>query len=361
MKLHLVALPHTQVSTEFCGCAYTSKILKFCKMLGGEYEILVYAPAGPDIPWATLVPCLSERERTLIFGNDDPNRLPAWPRDDQAYSFNNNVIDAIRKYIGNRDLILLTAGWTHRVIAEAFPAHICCEPGVGYEGILTNYCAFESYAWMHHVYSNKGIKDGRWFDCVIPNYFDPAEFDIAIPSPKNKYLLFLGRLIARKGVHIASQIAEACNLPLYVAGAGGRQDGKDIVADEVIVRNAEYIGPVNIYERAELLANAIALICPTLYIEPFGGVAVEAMMAGTPVIAPDWGAFVETVKPGISGFRFRTLKEAKSAVEKAPFLDRSIIQDYARANYSLTSIAPLFKAWFDRLNSLWEKGWYQLD
>lgn len=36
VKLHLVALPHTQVSKDFITCAYTQKVLKFCKMMRDE-------------------------------------------------------------------------------------------------------------------------------------------------------------------------------------------------------------------------------------------------------------------------------------------------------------------------------------
>lgn len=355
MRLHFIALPHTQVSSEFCGCAYTSKALKFCKMLGNDYDIHLYAPEGPKVTGATLHPCLTNDERTKIFGKDDPCRLPDWPTDEQTALFNQRVISELKPE--PHDLILLSGGWTHRVIAQAFP-NINCEPGVGYEGIYSNFCAFESWAWMHHVYAKKGINDGRFFDAVIPNYFDPEDFPLLNPG-KGEYLLFLGRVVQRKGVHIASEIAKACGLPLRVAGAGGKQIGKDIVAPEIIVKDAEYIGPVNVKERAELLAGAKALLVPTTYVEPFGGVAVEAMMGGTPVITTNWGAFTETVEQGISGFRFSTLSEAKTAVFNCSKLSAEKIREYALSKYSLSAVKPMFDTWFSRLQTLWGKGWYE--
>lgn len=354
----MVALPHTQVSQKFVGCAYTSKCLKWSYMMQDTCEIFLYAPSGPPVPGATLVPCLTNKERIKIFGADDPSRLPAWPTEAQTAQFNQNVIAQMRPRLQPRDLILLSGGWTHHPIAHAFPNHIHCEPGVGYEGIFTPYVAFESYAWQHHVYAKKGINDGRFFDAVIPNYFCPEEFPI-LNNGKGDYLLFLGRIVQRKGPHIASEIARASGMKLVVAGAGGKQVGRDIVAPEITVKDAEYVGPVDVVQRAGLLAGARALLFCTTYIEPFGGVMVEAMLAGTPVIATDWGAPTEIVQKG-SGIRFRTLSESVKAVEDVGSLSPTEIHVYARKKYSLSAVAPQFNRWFNQLQSLWDKGWYQL-
>ncbi len=358
MRLHLVSLPHTRVESGFCGCAYTAKVLKFARMMGGEHEIFLYAPEGDYITGAKLIPCLTNEERIKTFGADDPARLPTWPSETQTVLFNLRVVEYMRPLLEPHDLILLSGGWTHHAIRYAFPNHIHCEPGVGYEGImLENHIAFESYAWQHHVYAKKGINDGRFFDTVIPNYFDPEEFPI-LNNGKGDYLLFLGRVVLRKGPHIASEIAKASGMKLKVAGAGGKQVGSDIVAPEITVKDAEYVGPVNVEERAKLLAEAKALLFCTTYIEPFGGVMVEAMMAGTPVIATDWGAPTEVVAPQ-NGFRFRSLREAVEGVERVGRFNPREIRKYAVGRYSLKAVAPQFNRWFSQLQTLWDRGWYQ--
>lgn len=118
-----------------------------------------------------------------------------------------------------------------------------------------------------------------------------------------------------------------------------------------------YVGEVGKAARAELLASASALIVPTLYVEPFGGVAVEAMFAGCPVVASDWGAFTETVTPDV-GRRFRTLRQGCEAVEAVRTLDRAAVAEAARARYSLEAVRPRFRAWFEQLGTLWGEGWY---
>jgi glycosyltransferase involved in cell wall biosynthesis len=108
------------------------------------------------------------------------------------------------------------------------------------------------------------------------------------------------------------------------------------------------------------MAGARALIAPTLYVEPFGGVAVEAMLAGTPVIAPDFGAFTETVENRVTGQRFTTMQEALDALDICDRLNHEAIRAHAIERYSLEAVAPQFRTWFDRLDTLHGEGWYQL-
>jgi glycosyltransferase involved in cell wall biosynthesis len=83
------------------------------------------------------------------------------------------------------------------------------------------------------------------------------------------------------------------------------------------------------------------------------------MACGTPVIASDFGVASETVREGVSGFRFRLLRDAVSAVERCSDMRPQDIRDYAIDNYSLEAIAPKFSKWFDDLQTLFQKGWYQ--
>ena len=369
MRLHLLGFPHTRATAEFAGCAYTQKVCKMLKMLEGICDITLYATEGSDPQGADMVEVLSDAERQTIFGKDDHGRLPAWPTDEQWAVFNANAAQAIKERIDfDKDLVLLTAGWSQHPIAHALPQAICCEPGVGYEGTFTPFCAFESYAWMHYLYGKRrigdghwgndiGVQDGRWYDTVIPNYFDPDEFPL-LNGGEGEYLLFVGRLIRRKGLSAAADIANAAGLPLYVAGAGATSWSEgEIIAPEVTIRgDVHYVGPVGIDERAELMAGAKALLAPTTYIEPFGGVAVEAMMAGTPAITSDWGAFSETVP---SVWRFRTLQGALDALEASERANPAAIRDYARARFALTAVAPQFVDWFERLDGLRREGWYE--
>lgn len=362
--LHLVGFPHTRVGDDlFSTCAYTNKIGKFSRMSWDN--LLVYATEGSNVGSAELVTVLTEDQRLSIFGKDNPKKPPEWPTEAQWSAFNARAAVEVAMRSEPGDLLLLAGGWSQHTIAEANPHLIACEPGVGYEGIFAPFVAFESYAWQHYVYGKKnmgGLGDGRWFDRVIPNYFDVDEFPVQ-NTGDGDYLLFVGRVVQRKGLQAAMDIATACKLPLKVAGPGPVKwkKGKFLVAPEVTIKgNVEYLGVLGSADRNIAMAGAKALLAPTVYVEPFGGVAVEAMLSGTPVIATDWGAFTETVRGGVTGHRFRTLQEAVNGVQKAHFMDPKDIRLNAEAQYSLKAVKPQFEQWFGALESLTRKGWYEL-
>lgn len=364
MRIHVCGLPHTETTATYCSCAYTGKILKFSTMMYREgHEVFLYAGAENEAECSEHIPLISAHERKGWFGEWDAAALPTitWDpyKDEWWRTMNNRAIREIRRRAEPQDIVCLTAGLAQKPIWDAFPTLTCCESGVGYEGIFTNRCAFESYAWKHWLYGKYAINDGRWFDTVIPNYFDPKDF-VTRKKPED-YLLFIGRLVQRKGPHVAAQIAAELDMPLLVAGAGATSHTKGrIVAPEIVIEGpgVEYVGAVGVKERAKLMAGARAILAPTLYIEPFGGVTVEGFFTGTPAVTTDWGVFPETVREGLSGARFNSLADGCEAVERAMLLDRAKIKKYANETYSLDAVGPRFTRWFEHLLTLWDEGWY---
>jgi glycosyltransferase involved in cell wall biosynthesis len=364
MRLHLVGLPWTELTDEFVTCAYTAKIVKAGQMLLDQgHEVFLYSGGRNDAACTEHIELFTTEERLAWFGEHDPNSTwghVTWDPSSEPWRIcNERAQYEILVRAQPHDLLLLTAGTAQEPLSASLPDLLACEPFVGYKGLWSERCAFESHAWRHHVYGLKGIETGRHYDTVIPNFFDPDDFDV---DDAGDELLFVGRLIERKGPHVAAEIAKATGRKLLVAGPGARSWGKDwIEGDGIRIEGpVEYLGVLDKTARAEVMARAHALIAPTLYIEPFGGVAVEAMLSGTPVVATDFGAFTETVVEGVSGWRFSTLAEGVTAVDLCADLDAYDIRDYALNRYSLDAVGPLFTHWFENLHTLWSEGWYTL-
>jgi glycosyltransferase involved in cell wall biosynthesis len=352
MRFHVVSLPHTQVTRQFESCAYTAKVRKFCMMLTMlGHEVLLYAGEQNEAPVTELIPCISEAQRQAAVGRHHFTQasfdwtLPHWR------TFNANAIAGIKARAQPRDFVCIIAGIAQKAIADALPDLMTVEFGIGYGGNFARYRVFESYAWMHTCYGAQANNrdphsiDPPWFDCVIPNAVDPN--DLPFQPIKQDYYLFMGRLIERKGFHIAVDVCRELGMRLVIAGQGTPPPG------------VEYRGVVGPSERATLMGGAIALFAPTTYVEPFGGVVVEAMMCGTPVLTTDWGAFVETNLHGVTGFRCRNRREFIAAAQICAKgrLDHQEIRGRAVSKYSLGAVAVQYQDYFDRLMTLWGDGW----
>lgn len=298
------------------------------------HEVIVYG--DPD--WE------HEGEHVVCYPSlDEPP--PFSPEAWQPY--NEAAAKAIRERMEPGDVLGLMGGLAQSYLVSALPELWPVEYGIGYGGSFAPYRVFESAAWQHTTYGQQrgtNSADGSFFDEVINAYFEPEAFPA---GEDGGYLLYVGRLTERKGVEIVTETAKRLGLPLKLAGAG------DWTPDY-----GEALGIVGPEERGELMANATALMCPTIYIEPFGCIAVEAQLCGTPVLSTDWGAYIETVRQGESGYRCHTLGEFMWGVEAVADLDRAAIREYAQNRWSLEAIGAEYDVYFDRLVKLAGDGWY---
>ncbi len=365
MRLHVVSLPHTQVTREYNWCAYTAKVRHFCNMMTDlGHEVYLYAGEENEARVKESVPVVTKAQQAKWFGHYDWERdvFDGWDNTAEYWwQMNVAAIAEISKRSKPGDFVCIISGWCQQMLSDL--GHTTVEWGVGYKGILPNtYRCFESYAWMHHLAAKAENDDIRYFDTVIPNSFDIDEFPAGTGDGD---FAFLGRLIRRKGPHIAAEVCKILGERLILAGQGvaegsahcGAIKGKDGV---IIEGHVTHIGRVNIERRARLLGRAKALFVPTIYLEPFGGVAIEAMLCGTPVITTDHGAFTEYVIDGFNGYRCRTLNEFVEAARKAPYLPRADIRKWAQNRFSTEVTAPKYEAWFRKLQTLHRGGWYEL-
>ena len=101
-------------------------------------------------------------------------------------------------------------------------------------------------------------------------------------------------------------------------------------------------------------------MAPSHYVEPFGGINVEAQFMGVPVITSDWGAYPETVLHGKTGFRCRTMEQFVYAIKASKDLDKAFIRDYAHQNYGFDKIGAMYEDFFTNVFNVYTgNGFYQ--
>ena len=208
------------------------------------------------------------------------------------------------------------------------------EPMLGYGTSWTHYRVFPSYAHQQVIYTRQpeSCKDS-FFDTVIPHFINPDDYPFT-ESPAG-YLAYLGRAAEDKGIALARETAAT-------AGMEFREIHRGCAGEE----------------KAAFLGGARAVLMPTLYLEPFGYVAIESMMCGTPVISTDWGSFPEIIRLGVDGFRCRTAAEFSRAVRLSASLDRRAIRDGCLARYTVAAVAAAYGRYLDFIWNTQRYGGY---
>lgn len=156
------------------------------------------------------------------------------------------------------------------------------------------------------------------------------------------YLLFVGRMNQTKGIDTAIAVAERVGLPLLIA-AKMREPAEHRYFEEVIRprlgHGIDYVGEVDLATKVELMRNALALLNPIRWPEPFGLVMVEAMACGTPVVATPQGAAPEIVEDGHTGALCTGVDDLAWGVEFAATIDRETCRRSVERHFSMDRMA----------------------
>jgi glycosyltransferase involved in cell wall biosynthesis len=190
---------------------------------------------------------------------------------------------------------------------------------------------------------------GRWH--LVPNGVPVSDFPFVDKSGLDAPLMFLGRVEAIKGPHLAIEVARRTNLPLVIAGNVPSEHqgwfGAQIAPH--LNEQIRYVGPVDDARKAELLGRARALLMPILWDEPFGIVMAEAMACGTPVIGFNRGSVPEVVSHGLTGFVVETVNEMARAVSLSGIIERVACRSLVEKIYSEKAITDAYLSIYESM------------
>ena len=377
LTLYFPAIPHTITSNEYSHCAFTGKVLRFSTMMKSlGYEVYHYgvetskSDATKQIDLLTkeewnkfrkismkyLNPSITDDEidKTLLdnkkfIGNLGNVSTPLYTE------FNRRLNIEIKKYYRSKstDIICLPFGIAHEPAIKNLDV-VSVESGIGYEGSYKSFRIFESYAILHNTMT-KEKKEYQYYWFVVPNYYNILEWPLNL-NPDNNKVGYFGRLCEIKGCNIVVEIAKLFpNINFILCGQGNPDS-------YLVLPNIHYKTPIHGEERGDFLGSLLMLIAPSLYIEPFCGVNVEAQLCGTPILSNEFGAFVETVEQFKTGLLCHTLKDYCHGIQMAidGKFDRKYIRERAVKLYDMYNVAHEYKYVFDTILDVHNgnNGWY---
>ena len=196
----------------------------------------------------------------------------------------------------------------------------------------------------HLVYVSRAQAASFGSSRYVWNGIDPEE--IAYAESKGDDFLFIVSHLHRgesKGLLVAIKTVERIGARLLVAADLENRPVPPALASP----NVTYLGYVVDKEKAALLAAARALFFPVQIAEPFGLVAAEALMSGTPVIGSKNGSLPELVTPDV-GFICETLDEYVAAAERVHEIRPAACRERAMREFHYRVMAERYAAEYER-------------
>ena len=167
-----------------------------------------------------------------------------------------------------------------------------------------------------------------------------------------RYLAFLGRISPEKRPDRAIEIAKRAGIPLKIAAKVDKADQdyfdqviRPLLDDPLI----DFVGEIDEREKSAFLGNALALLFPIDWPEPFGLVAIESMSAGTPVIGWRNGSVPEMIDDGVTGAIVDSVDEAVAAVRDIEGMSRALVRSGFELRFTAARMAESYLAAYRRL------------
>jgi len=171
---------------------------------------------------------------------------------------------------------------------------------------------------------------------------------------KGNYLAFLGRISPEKRPDCAIEIAKRTGIKLKMAAKVDKVDQeyfekqiKPLLDDPLI----EFIGEIGEDQKGRFLGDAMALLFPIDWPEPFGMVVIEAIANGTPVIAYNRGSVPEIIRQGKTGFIVNSLEQAIKAVERVHLINRSVCRNFFEELFTASVMTKNYVQLYERICS----------
>jgi glycosyltransferase involved in cell wall biosynthesis len=191
-----------------------------------------------------------------------------------------------------------------------------------------------------------------WINWQGTVYHGLPERQYTLCTDPGNYLAFLGRISPEKGVDRAIEIALLAGIPLKIAAKVDHADQEyfdSVLRPHLDSPLVDFMGEIGYPDKGKFLGNAIALLFPINWPEPFGLVMIEAMACGTPVIAYSHGSVPEVIEESRTGFLVHDVPSAVRAIERLSAISREECRRQFEERFSARRMATDYVSIYKKL------------
>ncbi len=192
-----------------------------------------------------------------------------------------------------------------------------------------------------------------------PHVLPPIENGVDVPAlaasrhGRRGYAVILGRICLEKGQHVALQAARRAGIGLLIGGVAFPYPAHQAYFAEqvspLLDAQRRHLGALGFARKRRLLAGARCLLAPSSAPETSSLVVMEALSAGTPVIAFPSGALADLVEHGRTGFLVRSMEEMADAIHGAGSIDPETCRAVARERFSAKRMMAEYMQAYQRI------------
>lgn len=177
---------------------------------------------------------------------------------------------------------------------------------------------------------------------VIPNGVDTHRWQ---PGPGGADCVWTGRLVPEKAPHLAIDAARRAGMRIALAGPAHDRGYFDAEILPRLGPDVVYYGHVTQRELQALVGSSAVAVVSSQWEEPYGLVAAEAMVCGTPVAACPRGGLLEIVTPETGAIaQSDSAEDLAAAILEAAAKDRSAVRAHAERDLSLERMVAGYEA-----------------
>jgi glycosyltransferase involved in cell wall biosynthesis len=208
--------------------------------------------------------------------------------------------------------------------------------------------------WATNVYISHAVQAHVGYPGFsVPNPYDCSTFRRIPGSPRNRSLVFLGRLVSDKGCDLLLQSLalmrenQGVEVPLSVVGSGPEESKLKQMAKDLKLP-VVFLGSLRGEALAQELNRHEIMVVPSRWKEPFGIVALEGMACGCKLVGSDGGGLPDAIGPGGITFKRGDVNDLARAISQAlPLeIDPSVVEAHLQ-NHRIESVAKSYLKVFE--------------